>query len=84
MLHNAHWLPDAADSGPSRYVGYYDAASLYPSSSKCVCVCVCVCTVLCKKKGASALCLRGGHLTVGGRVRAPPPTRPAVAGRACP
>ena len=42
LLHNAHWLPDAADSGPSRYVGYYDAASLYPSSSKFFFVCVCV------------------------------------------
>lgn len=28
--HNAHWLPTSA--GPSRYVAYYDAASLYPSS----------------------------------------------------
>ena len=25
----------AAPSGPSRYVAYYDAASLYPSSGKC-------------------------------------------------
>ena len=31
--HNAHWLP-AGSGGPSRYVGYYDAASLYPSSGK--------------------------------------------------
>ena len=29
--HNSHWL---SDGGESRYVGYYDAASLYPSSSK--------------------------------------------------
>ena len=30
-VHNSHWL---SDGGESRYVGYYDAASLYPSSSK--------------------------------------------------
>ena len=29
--HNSHWL---SDGGESRYVGYYDAALLYPSSSK--------------------------------------------------
>ena len=29
--HNAHWLEDK-EGGPSRYVAYYDAASLYPSS----------------------------------------------------
>ena len=39
---NAHWLDgggggDASgpSGGPSRYVGYYDAASLYPSSGVC-------------------------------------------------
>jgi hypothetical protein len=33
--HNVHWLSEKEGcSGPSRYVGYYDAASLYPSSSK--------------------------------------------------
>ena len=33
--HNVHWLDEKeGNSGPSRYVGYYDAASLYPSSSK--------------------------------------------------
>lgn len=30
--HNAHWL--AGGGQPSRHVGYYDAASLYPASSK--------------------------------------------------
>ena len=48
--HNSHWLSadNAADAtasdisasalgGPSRYVGYYDATSLYPSSSKYAC-----------------------------------------------
>ena len=47
--HNSHWLsasddeaiaPDISASalgGPSRYVGYYDATSLYPSSSKYAC-----------------------------------------------
>ena len=34
FLHNSHWIKDPHHSGPSRYVGYYDAASLYPSSSK--------------------------------------------------
>ncbi len=34
FLHNSHWIKDPHKSGPSRYVGYYDAASLYPSSSK--------------------------------------------------
>ena len=29
--HNAHWL-DGGEA--SKFVGYYDAASLYPSSSK--------------------------------------------------
>lgn len=39
-VHNAHWLTGAAasDGGgkgeASNFVGYYDAASLYPSSSK--------------------------------------------------
>lgn len=33
--HNAHWLP-AGSGGPSRYVGYYDAASLYPSSGRLI------------------------------------------------
>ena len=40
--HNSHWLrgpteeggEDLPLGGPSRYVGYYDAASLYPASSK--------------------------------------------------
>ena len=36
--HNSHWLRGPNDNlplgGPSRYVGYYDAASLYPASSK--------------------------------------------------
>ena len=33
--HNVHWLNEnQGSSGPSRYVGYYDAASLYPSSSE--------------------------------------------------
>ena len=41
--HNSHWLRgqneeggggDLPLGGPSRYVGYYDAASLYPASSK--------------------------------------------------
>lgn len=39
--HNSHWLrgpsPSSAGSqisGPSRFVAYYDAASLYPSSGK--------------------------------------------------
>lgn len=37
--HNAHWLPGSEDDtggggGPSRYVAYYDAASLYPSSGE--------------------------------------------------
>ena len=31
--HNSHWLP-AGTAAPSRYVAYYDAASLYPSSGK--------------------------------------------------
>ena len=31
--HNSHWLADG-EGGPSRYVGYYDAASLYPSSGE--------------------------------------------------
>ena len=31
--HNSHWLEDGA-GGPSRFVAYYDAASLYPSSGK--------------------------------------------------
>ena len=30
-VHNAHWL-DGGEA--SNFVGYYDAASLYPSSSK--------------------------------------------------
>ena len=30
--HNGHWL--SGSRGPSNYVGYYDAASLYPSSSE--------------------------------------------------
>ena len=30
--HNGHWLPGSG--GPSDYMGYYDAASLYPSSSE--------------------------------------------------
>lgn len=30
--HNVHWI--SGESGPSRYVGYFDAASLYPSSGK--------------------------------------------------
>lgn len=34
FLHNSHWIKDPHHSGPSRYVGYYDAASLYPSSSE--------------------------------------------------
>ena len=34
LLHNSHWIESPGLSGPSRYVGYYDAASLYPSSSK--------------------------------------------------
>ena len=34
--HNSHWLSDGKES---RYVGYYDAASLYPSSSKCIFFC---------------------------------------------
>lgn len=29
--HNSHWLEDG---GPSRFVAYYDAASLYPSSGE--------------------------------------------------
>ena len=36
-VHNSHWLhsEDGAALGqPSNYVGYYDATSLYPSSSK--------------------------------------------------
>ena len=33
VRHNSHWLSDGKES---RYVGYYDAASLYPSSSECV------------------------------------------------
>ena len=32
--HNAHWL-DGGEA--SKFVGYYDAASLYPSSSKYIC-----------------------------------------------
>ena len=33
--HNSHWLPCNNDeSGPSRWINYYDAASLYPSSGK--------------------------------------------------
>ena len=35
--HNVHWLQDELGencNGPSRYVAYYDAASLYPSSGK--------------------------------------------------
>ena len=36
--HNSHWLPcnndDDDESGPSRWINYYDAASLYPSSGK--------------------------------------------------
>ena len=46
--HNSHWLrphaltPNQPAGAASRFVGYYDAASLYPASSKCVCVCVCV------------------------------------------
>ena len=39
--HNSHWLPcnnddddDDDKSGPSRWINYYDAASLYPSSGK--------------------------------------------------
>ena len=35
--HNSHWLPEDK-GGPSRYVGYYDATSLYPSSSKFLCL----------------------------------------------
>jgi hypothetical protein len=31
--HNSHWLEDGK-GGPSRFVAYYDAASLYPSSGK--------------------------------------------------
>ena len=36
---NAHWLPQEGSScgGPSRFVGYYDAASLYPSSGEISC-----------------------------------------------
>lgn len=34
FLHNSHWIKNPQNSGPSRYLGYYDAASLYPSSSK--------------------------------------------------
>ena len=36
---NAHWLPQEGSSrgGPSRFVGYYDAASLYPSSGELSC-----------------------------------------------
>jgi len=47
QLHNSHWLDEdncgegsrflqrpKAGSGPSRYVAYYDAASLYPSSGE--------------------------------------------------
>ena len=30
--HNSHWLN--SDSDLSKYVGYYDATSLYPSSGK--------------------------------------------------
>ena len=46
--HNSHWLrphaltPNQPAGAASRFVGYYDAASLYPASSKFVCVCVCV------------------------------------------
>jgi len=34
--HNSHWLHPLYDGegGPSRYVAYYDAASLYPSSGE--------------------------------------------------
>ena len=35
--HNVHWLEDELGVGceaPSRYVAYYDAASLYPSSGE--------------------------------------------------
>ena len=45
--HNSHWLrphaltPNQPAGAASRFVGYYDAASLYPASSKSVCVCVC-------------------------------------------
>ena len=71
--HNSHWLMKnkiGGGGGPSRYVGYYDATSLYPSSSKnifnllfcfkfsrafCVCVCVCVTQV-----HACTFCLHGG------------------------
>ena len=39
--HNSHWLMKnkvgGGGGGPSRYVGYYDATSLYPSSSKLFC-----------------------------------------------
>lgn len=31
--HNSHWLEEG-EGGPSRFVAYYDAASLYPSSGK--------------------------------------------------
>ena len=31
--HNSHWL-EGGKGGPSRFVAYYDAASLYPSSGK--------------------------------------------------
>jgi len=34
--HNSHWLPPRT-GGPSRYIGYYDAASLYPSSGEFIC-----------------------------------------------
>ena len=42
---NSHWLRNDDDDddtgttcGPSRYVAYYDAASLYPSSGNYVCL----------------------------------------------
>ena len=31
--HNSHWLEEG-EGGPSRFVAYYDAASLYPSSGE--------------------------------------------------
>ena len=30
--------------GPSRWIGYYDAASLYPSSGTCTCTCPFICS----------------------------------------
>ena len=52
--HNAHWL-DGGEA--SKFVGYYDAASLYPSSSKYIC--------------APARLLPGGLAREGGRGEIP-------------